>query len=198
LLIDPAILPAGRKSCGPSPSYRHFPHNRQRIILHLRYGRLLNRRATTMHTHYLFVYGTLQRGCANDITQKHPGVRYLGEGTVGGSLYELEGLPYPGILLNGGGPVAGEVYAVSEAVLNLLDAFEGFYPQQAGECFYFRKEADVLLNGALIRGFVYETNPQKFSLGGEIRPADWKAFIARNPSVTGRQETWPADLKGSA
>ncbi|MEI6949543.1 gamma-glutamylcyclotransferase [Paraflavisolibacter sp. H34] len=145
---------------------------------------------------YLFVYGTLRKGCANDLCRKFPGALLLGEGTVQGSLFELEGLPYPGLLLDGAGPVAGEVYAVDGETVHRLDEFEGFYPGRSADSYYFRREADVQLEGGTLRCFVYETNPRKLPLGGAIEPADWKRYLERHPAVARRTETWPEDLAG--
>lgn len=84
---------------------------------------------------FLFVYGTLRRGCQMAIEQFLPHeVRYIGRAKVEGALYAVD--YYPGLVLNDKTTkfVVGEVYEMTETqrVLFFLDDYEGIgedYPQ---------------------------------------------------------------------
>ena len=72
--------------------------------------------------HKVFVYGTLKKGFGNH--------RRLGESplvgkcSIPGTMYSLG--PYPAITTEQpNGPVAGEIYEVTDSVLDSLDALEG-------------------------------------------------------------------------
>jgi gamma-glutamylcyclotransferase (GGCT)/AIG2-like uncharacterized protein YtfP len=47
----------------------------------------------------VFVYGTLRRGGARSMSVRFPESKFIAEGKVSGSLYDLGS--YPGLLLNG-------------------------------------------------------------------------------------------------
>jgi gamma-glutamylcyclotransferase (GGCT)/AIG2-like uncharacterized protein YtfP len=77
----------------------------------------------TVPVHLLFAYGTLMRGYP-----LHPvlarGATYLGPGRVSGTLLDLGS--YPG-LVDGGGPVTGEVYRIdTPELLPVVDEQEGY------------------------------------------------------------------------
>lgn len=90
--------------------------------------------------HFIFVYGTLKRGCSNH--RVLAGQQFLGEArTVPG--YQLHHLgEYPGIVAapDDTAGVAGEVWSVDSMTLARLDAFEG-----TAEGLY-RREAVKLLS----------------------------------------------------
>jgi gamma-glutamylcyclotransferase (GGCT)/AIG2-like uncharacterized protein YtfP len=71
---------------------------------------------------HLFVYGTLRRGAG--ASHLLAGCRLLGEASVTGRLYDVAGR-YPALVLEGDGPVWGEVWAVPDRVLAALDRYEG-------------------------------------------------------------------------
>jgi gamma-glutamylcyclotransferase (GGCT)/AIG2-like uncharacterized protein YtfP len=73
---------------------------------------------------HLFVYGTLKRGQRNHRLLADQ--RFVGPAVSapGFRLYDLG--PYPGLVRDpAGGPVRGELFAVSECGLDELDDFEG-------------------------------------------------------------------------
>lgn len=75
-----------------------------------------------MSTFNLFVYGTLRRGGgAHDQLR---GCEWVGEATVGGTLYDIDGR-FPALLLYGDAPVRGEVWRCPAVLLPQLDAYEG-------------------------------------------------------------------------
>lgn len=83
----------------------------------------------------VFVYGTLRRGGRAGSLLR--GCECLGEGTVPGALYDVNGA-YPALVLEGEGRVEGEVWRCPEAVLRELDAYEG-----VGEGLYRRVRVEV-------------------------------------------------------
>jgi gamma-glutamylcyclotransferase (GGCT)/AIG2-like uncharacterized protein YtfP len=70
----------------------------------------------------LFAYGTLRRGgAAEDVLH---GCEWLGEATVAGVLYDIDGR-FPALLLYGEALVHGELWRCPAALLPELDAYEG-------------------------------------------------------------------------
>lgn len=123
----------------------------------------------------VFVYGTLRAGDDNDITRLQPAPRFVGHGTVHGTLYHLG--RYPGLRLaeaDDSGPttdVLGEVYEVSPELERVLDEIEELYPQQTNE--YFKREIKVHIDGVPVRCFVYEINPIYITGRPVIASGDW-------------------------
>jgi gamma-glutamylcyclotransferase (GGCT)/AIG2-like uncharacterized protein YtfP len=70
---------------------------------------------------HLFVYGTLRSG--GGAAGLLRGCRLVGTGSVAGTLYDLGA--YPALVLDGGGPVEGEVWRCPAASLDRLDEYEG-------------------------------------------------------------------------
>ena len=116
-----------------------------------------------------FVYGTLRRGDANDITRLHPAPQYVGDATIRGTMFHLGA--YPGVLLSGDADVVGEVYRVSAALERKLDAIESEYPAQADE--YAKRRISVQVAGQWQDCYVYEINPS-YTVGRPIiASGDW-------------------------
>ena len=110
---------------------------------------------TTTTDHHVFVYGTLRRGQANDITRLQPAPRWVGEGRVRGTLYHLGA--YPGIVLGHAGWVQGEVYAIPEALEPVLDAIEEMDPPETAE--YTRQMVAVETAQGTVMCLVYALKP---------------------------------------
>jgi gamma-glutamylcyclotransferase (GGCT)/AIG2-like uncharacterized protein YtfP len=70
---------------------------------------------------HLFVYGTLRSG--GGAAGLLRGCRMVGTGSVAGTLYDLG--DYPALVLDGRGPVEGEVWRCPADVLDRLDEYEG-------------------------------------------------------------------------
>jgi len=87
----------------------------------------------------VFVYGTLRRGGANDITRLQPAPAWVGLARVNAVMYHLG--HYPGVLLGGRAQVVGEVYQISPALERQLDVIEEVWPQPTGE--YVKREVWV-------------------------------------------------------
>jgi gamma-glutamylcyclotransferase (GGCT)/AIG2-like uncharacterized protein YtfP len=118
---------------------------------------------------YVFVYGTLRRGAANDINRLQPVPRFLGTAYIHGTMYDLGA--YPGVLLGGERTVLGEVYEISPTLEQQLDAIEEVYPQQTGE--YLRREVPVSLAGRELSCLVYEINPLQVHAKPVVAGGDW-------------------------
>jgi gamma-glutamylcyclotransferase (GGCT)/AIG2-like uncharacterized protein YtfP len=119
---------------------------------------------------HVFVYGTLRRGDDNDINRFEPAPRFVGTGSVAGTMYHLG--RYPGVVLGGGGRVLGEVYAIDAELERKLDELEEVYPQQTDE--YFKRQIDVEVDGRVIDCVVYEINPRYVAKDARvIERGDW-------------------------
>lgn len=70
---------------------------------------------------HLFVYGTLRSG--GGAAGLLRGCRLVGTGVVAGTLYDLGA--YPALVLDGRGPVEGEVWGCPAEALDRLDEYEG-------------------------------------------------------------------------
>lgn len=118
---------------------------------------------------HVFVYGTLRRGDANDITKLNPAPIYIGNSQISGSMYHLGG--YPGITLGGENTIIGEIYAITEPLERLLDGIESEYPAQTDE--YAKRDIQVALNQQLLNCIVYEINEAYVQGKPRIMSGDW-------------------------
>jgi gamma-glutamylcyclotransferase (GGCT)/AIG2-like uncharacterized protein YtfP len=111
----------------------------------------------------LFVYGTLRQGqappeIASAVAQLQP----LGRGVARGRLYNLGA--YPGALFASdpdASTIDGEVYAVpNEGVLQALDNYEGFAPDNPEESLFVRKQIEIRMTstGETTPCWAYEYN----------------------------------------
>ncbi len=105
----------------------------------------------------LFIYGTLMPGLRLQAEMR--GARFLGVAQVPGRLVDVG--RFPGLLLDlttGDGTVTGEVYAVTDAHLALLDVVEGLVPGDRDASLYCREELIVVsgpLQGQQVQTYVY-------------------------------------------
>lgn len=126
----------------------------------------------------VFVYGTLRAGEVNDLNAaaRRHGIAaptLLGMGTVAGRLYDFG--TYPGLVLDaGGGPVAGDIYDIAEALLPVLDEIEEVYPGQA--TLFVREEQHVLLNGQPVACLLYPVADAAVATLPRIDGGDWVAY----------------------
>jgi gamma-glutamylcyclotransferase (GGCT)/AIG2-like uncharacterized protein YtfP len=128
----------------------------------------------------LFAYGTLMTG----FSRRHfLGAALLeGRARIRGSLYHFG--EYPGLVLDDGGWVAGELYRVPDlpARLPALDREEWCDPADEAKSLYFRRTVAVHGVGAEARqAWVYAYN-ERFgaaaSRGPRIESGDWRAHLA--------------------
>ena len=74
----------------------------------------------------VFVYGTLMRGHANQHVLVELDAQRIGEASTVQPRLLVDLGPYPALLmLDGASVIHGELYAIKEAALPALDAFEG-------------------------------------------------------------------------
>lgn len=110
----------------------------------------------------VFVYGTLRRGFPHSMaTFLAEAARFLGEGTVQGTLVNLGS--YPGLSLLGDTAVRGDLYefppeSAAEG-LERLDAYEGCGPRDPRPHEYRKDSVEVLLvDGTTLKASVYLLN----------------------------------------
>ena len=131
-----------------------------------------------MNKHLVFVYGTLRRGSARAMSNRFPGSRFIAEAKVSGRLYDLGA--YPGLLLDeSNSPVIGEVYEVDDQILQELDDFEASSD-------YLRKQVEIALDTDRRRCWIYEPNPESYSLRTLITSGDWIEYAKTKTD-------WPVD-----
>lgn len=118
---------------------------------------------------YVFVYGTLRRGGSNDITRLQPAPTWVGTASVEGVLYHLGA--YPGLRLQGGGQVCGEVYRIPQALEAVLDRIEDITPGPGDE--YSKRELLVEVAGHWLPCLVYEVAPWRCAAAPRIASGDW-------------------------
>ncbi len=118
---------------------------------------------------HVFVYGTLRRGDDNDITRLQPAPRFVGRARIAGSMFHLGG--YPGVTLGGTGVIEGEVYAIGQALEQVLDGIESEYPAQVDE--YYKRDIQVQVNGETLDCIVYEINAAFTQAKPQIQSGDW-------------------------
>lgn len=105
---------------------------------------------------HLFVYGTLTTDSGHamhDVLAK--GGVLVGRGVVEGTLVDLG--EYPGLVLEGAGTAAGELWELHDAaLLGRLDAYEGIGPDAEVPESYERVRVDVTLaDGRTISAWTY-------------------------------------------
>ena len=104
----------------------------------------------------VFVYGTLKKGFGNHDLLKSS--KFLGEAYIRAQLYSLGGLPVA--IEKSSSFVFGEVYEVTDDILDLLDRLEG-HPN-----FYTRKEIDActLFESMKVQCYLFPKNCEKSDL----------------------------------
>ena len=118
-----------------------------------------------MNKHLVFVYGTLRRGGERAMSLRFPNSKFIADARVIGSLYDLGA--YPGLLLNEANSlVIGEVYQVDDEILNKLDDIEA-------SSHYWRKQVEISLGTHRRICWIYEPNPEFYSLRKLITSGDW-------------------------
>lgn len=130
----------------------------------------------------VFAYGTLMEGF---VRRSLLGPAILeGPGRIRGSLYDFG--EYPGVVLDDGGWVAGELYRLPdiESRLPLMDREEWCDPQDETRSLYVRRRVPVhLADGAPREAWLYVYNGPP-GRGPRIPSGDWRAHLATR---TGRR-----------
>ncbi|GAB3628538.1 Gamma-glutamylcyclotransferase family protein YtfP [Pandoraea terrae] len=106
---------------------------------------------------YVFVYGTLRTGEANDMMRaaaRHglPAPARVGAAQIAGRLYDFGA--YPGLVLSDDGArTCGEIYRIADALVAVLDEIEEVYPGEAG--LFVREVHDIEYEGTRYPCIVY-------------------------------------------
>jgi gamma-glutamylcyclotransferase (GGCT)/AIG2-like uncharacterized protein YtfP len=109
---------------------------------------------------------------------RFPPAKFIAEGNVRGSLFELGA--YPGLLANETGSlVKGEVYQVDDETLSILDEFEA-------SSNYRRKQVEVLLGTGKTVCWVYEPDAESCFQRNVIASGDWIEYARTRTD-------WPHD-----
>ena len=128
--------------------------------------------------HHVAVYGTLRAGGVNDIARLRTGMAMAGRTTLLGTLYDMGW--YPGLSLQGSQQVLAEVYPLDAALEQVLDGYEGIWPQDTGE--YTKRIVTVpvaLPSGGsqMMAVLVYEALPAAVADCPVIEAGDWLAWF---------------------
>ena len=133
----------------------------------------------------LFCYGSLMTGFSR-WPLLGPAV-LEGTARVRGSLYDFG--EYPGIVLDDGGWVVGELYRVPDLGVRLprLDAAEGYDPANPARSLYLRGPVTTHVAPATTRdAWLYVYNPAVGGAPGRaarIDEGDWRAHVAARGAV---------------
>ena len=127
---------------------------------------------------HVAVYGTLRTGGVNDIARLRPGTCITGRTTLVGTLYDMGW--YPGLGLHGSQQVLAEVYPLDNALEQVLDGYEGIWPQNTGEYTKRILTLPVALTGGstqMMAVLVYEALPAAVAQCPMIEAGDWLAWF---------------------
>lgn len=121
--------------------------------------------------HKVFVYGTLLSGMGNNTILKDS--KYLGKATTSSNFRMLDVGWFPGVIEDPSGiPIHGEVYEVSDTILQRLDRLEGFRPEDPENGLYNRTTIDTPFGEAII--YIYNNH-----LGRNkafVTSGDWRTY----------------------
>ena len=138
-----------------------------------------------MNKHLVFVYGSLRRGGAGAMSIRFPDSEFITEAKVSGSLYDLGA--YPGLLLDeSASPVVGEVYEVDDETLKRLNDFEA-------SSNYLRKQVEITLGAHSRLCWIYEPNPEFYSLRALITSGDWIEYAKTKTDWP--EDSWPDETQ---
>jgi len=100
---------------------------------------------------YVFVYGTLKRGCPAEHIIRQAEGRFITTGFTQNKFRMMSTSSYPAIILDPRGhQVEGEIWEIPEWALDILDFYEG------APGFYIRKKIEILGNdGRIYKAWVY-------------------------------------------
>ena len=123
---------------------------------------------------HVAVYGTLRTGGVNDIARLRDLMVITGRTTLVGTLHDMGW--YPGLRLQGTQEVLAEVYPLDNALEQVLDGYEGIWPQDTGEYTKRIVTVPVALTGGgtqTMAVLVYEALPAAVIQAPVIAACDW-------------------------
>jgi gamma-glutamylcyclotransferase (GGCT)/AIG2-like uncharacterized protein YtfP len=128
---------------------------------------------------HVFVYGTLRAGEVNDIShaaERHgiAAPQLLGAAALAGRLYDLG--RFPGMIAADDGPdlVWGDVYAIDEGLVPVLDEIEQVYPGDGA--LFSAREASVQLGGRHYACLFYPVAEHAVADTPRIASGDWVQY----------------------
>lgn len=127
---------------------------------------------------YVFCYGTLRAGEINDIgraaaTHGIAAPRLVGAVAVAGRLYDFGN--YPGMVAGGGRDLVwGDVHAIDERLVPVLDEIEEVYPGVEG--LFVRQRASVELGGRRYDCLYYPVGAHAIADKPRIESGDWVQY----------------------
>lgn len=127
---------------------------------------------------HVAVYGTLRAGGVNEIARLRDGMVMTGRTTLTGTLHDMGW--YPGLSLQGSHQVLAEVYPLDPALEQVLDGYEGIWPQSTGEYTKRIVTVPVALTGGgtqMLAVLVYEALPAAVAQAPVIHADDWLAWF---------------------
>lgn len=135
---------------------------------------------------WLVVYGSLMRGLpapefGRDLLDQlgiGDGLRRVGVCRVPGALFDLGRYPALRPARSDTDSVCGELHAILDPrALGVLDAFEGFDPQDPAGSDYLRERIELLEPRGLCAWiYVYNREPDA---SRRVMPGDWRAHLAK-------------------
>ena len=136
---------------------------------------------------HVAVYGTLRAGGVNDIARLRDHMVITGRTTLVGTLHDMGW--YPGLVLQGTQEVLAEVYPLDNALEQLLDGYEGIWPQDTGEYTKRIVTVPVALTGGgtqTMAVLVYEALPAAVAQAPVIETGDWLDWFKthKHPTLT--------------
>ncbi len=110
---------------------------------------------------YLFVYGSLRKGHEPpEIAETAGKLKLVGEGFVYGNLYDLG--EYTAIALGGFDKIFGQILELpGDEVLQKLDEYEGFYPNDLEKSLFRRTKTTAYLGDEKLETWIYEQKPAR-------------------------------------
>jgi len=127
--------------------------------------------------HKVFVYGSLQRGQGNHRMMN--GARFV-ERALTTAAFELFDLgAFPAMTTRGRTSIAGELYEVTDELLERLDRFEGCPT-------LYQRETISLKDGASAEAYVMPR--QRVGRAPQIKTGCWRTWRSRGASQKGRAQ----------
>lgn len=134
---------------------------------------------------HVAVYGTLRASGVNDIARLRAPMVMTGRTTLVGTLHDMGW--YPGLVLQGTQEVLAEVYPLDRALEQLLDGYEGIWPQDTGEYTKRILTVPVALTGGgtqTMAVLVYEALPAAVAQAPVIAVGDWLAWSKQHKQTS--------------
>lgn len=134
---------------------------------------------------HVAVYGTLRASGVNDIARLRAPMVMTGRTTLVGTLHDMGW--YPGLVLQGTQEVLAEVYPLDRALEQLLDGYEGIWPQDTGEYTKCILTVPVALTGGgtqTMAVLVYEALPAAVAQAPVIAVGDWLAWSKQHKQTS--------------